>query len=331
MNTSKSRFLCLAAFASLALPFPASAVSTVDTSAPAAEPAAEARTESTTQFMKLSQNREGQPESLETASVRYVKGNGEDRVEVDLIGVVHVGEPGYYQSLNEKFESYDVLLYELVAPEGTRIPRGGQKSTNPLAILQRMATHFLNLQHQMEGIDYTKENFVHADLSPEEMAEAIRKRGDNALTLALSVTADLLRQANLEEMSNGGNSLTTGFQEIDPFALFLDPYGAAKMKRAMAVQFADLTSPGSGLGKTMETILIDDRNKAAMKVVEREIDNGHEKIGLFYGAAHMNDFEERLLDLGFERTDVTWLTAWDLTLKPTPTGFDKLFELFEVR
>ena len=39
-------------------------------------------------------------------------------VTIDLIGAVHIGEKAYYDKLNKEFEQYDVLLYELVAPEG---------------------------------------------------------------------------------------------------------------------------------------------------------------------------------------------------------------------
>ena len=47
-------------------------------------------------------------------------------VVVDLIGAVHVGEKAYYEALNKQFEDYDAVLYELVAPEGTRVPKGAK-------------------------------------------------------------------------------------------------------------------------------------------------------------------------------------------------------------
>ena len=81
---------------------------------------------------------------MQTAIVRYSKtgANGktpEGNVEVDLVGAVHIGDVAYYEQLNEYFKKYDALLYELVAPQGTRIPKGGKRETgNPLALLQQM-------------------------------------------------------------------------------------------------------------------------------------------------------------------------------------------------
>ena len=66
---------------------------------------------------------------LETSITRYELKNADGKtVTVDLIGAVHVGEKEYYEALNKRFEQYDSMLYELVAPEGTVIPKGGRAS-----------------------------------------------------------------------------------------------------------------------------------------------------------------------------------------------------------
>ena len=39
-------------------------------------------------------------------------------VTVDLIGAVHIGDVAYYAAAQRRFEQYDALLYELVAPKG---------------------------------------------------------------------------------------------------------------------------------------------------------------------------------------------------------------------
>src|SRR5687768_12285809 len=98
-------------------------------------------------------------------------------------------------------------------------------------------TLVLGLDLQTNCIDYTCSNFVDADLSPEEMAEAIEKRGDTPLTLALGIAADLLRQHNLQELKKKANpDAVKQPPDLDPFELFLDPQGPAKLKQAMAEQ-----------------------------------------------------------------------------------------------
>jgi hypothetical protein len=263
----------------------------------------------TGKFIRLQKNAD-QPTALQTATVRYVPASGEGNLVVDLVGVVHIGDRDYYQKLNKQFEQYDVLLYELVAPQGTRIPKGGKRdSDNPLALMQQMMKILLGLDSQVEQIDYTKKNFVHADLSPEQMAEAMKDRGEDALTLVLGVTTDMLRQQNLRERNKEKNPHQQ--PDLDFGNLLLDPDGAQKMKRMMAQQMAD--SADGGLGPTLNNLLIGDRNKAAMKVFQTQLASGKKKIGIFYGAAHMPDFDKRLReDFGLKRDGEQWLTAWDL-------------------
>jgi hypothetical protein len=264
------------------------------------------------QFLRVQRDAQGQPTALETATVRYVPASGEGDLVVDLIGVVHIADRTYYQQLNKQFERYDALLYELVAPPGTRIPRGGKRSSdNPIAMLQQLGKTMLELESQTELVDYSKKNFVHADLSPEQMAEAIRRRGDTGLTLFLSVMSDLLRQQNLQEMRR--KEVVQEEPELDLLGLLFDPGRATKLKRIMAEQLVDFASPAGGLGATLNTILITDRNQAAMKVFQRELAKGKKKIAIFYGVAHMPDFEERLQrDFGLKRQSEQWLTAWNL-------------------
>jgi hypothetical protein len=265
-------------------------------------------------FIRISRDMKNQPAALETAITRYRPASGEGDLVLDLISVVHVGDRGYYQKLNKHFEQYDVLLYELVAPEGTRIPKGGQRdSSNPLAWVQKIMTLVLDLDLQTDRIDYTRKNFVHADLSFEQMGEALKNRGEDGYTLTLSIIADVLRQQNLQAMKKPKTPAKE--EPVDILALLTDPAGASKMKRMMADQLADLDNIDA-LGKTINTILIDDRNQAAMKVFQRELAKGKKKIGIFYGAAHMPDFEKRLrADFGLRKVSEQWLPAWDLRLR----------------
>jgi hypothetical protein len=64
-----------------------------------------------------------------------------------------------------------------------------------------------------------------------------------------------------------------------------------------------------------------------MKVLQKELVGGKKKIAIFYGAAHMPDFERRLVeDFGMRRQGEEWLTAWDL--RPRPINLFRLLEQF---
>src|SRR4051794_8011465 len=95
--------------------------------APGSEKKVELKKPAPSKFIRIVKDKEGQPVSLDTATVRYVPATGEEGVVVDLVAVVHIGDRSYYEKLNKQFEQYDVVLYELVAPQGTRIPKGGRR------------------------------------------------------------------------------------------------------------------------------------------------------------------------------------------------------------
>jgi hypothetical protein len=274
-----------------------------------------------TQFIRIHHDDKKQPLALETAIVRYAPAGGKGDLEVDLVGAVHIGDKEYYKKLNKQFQQYDVVLYELVAQPGTVIPKGGRKKDDPLSLIMQVVKMVLDLELQTERIDYTKKNFVHADLSPEQMAEAIQKRGDDPVTLILGFTADMLRQMNVREQEANSQpqpkapaaNAPGSDLDLDFLSLILDQDGPKKLKRMLAKQLAGGESPTAGLGSTLNNILIVDRNEAAMKVFQKELVKGKKKIAIFYGAGHMPDFEKRLrLDFGLEKKSVQWLEAWDL-------------------
>jgi hypothetical protein len=284
-----------------------------------------------TKFLRIKRDKKDTPTAMETAIVRYVPASGEGGVTVDLVAAVHVGDRSYYDALNKQFDKYDVVLYELVAQEGTVIPKGGKREKgNPLALIQDLLKNVLDLESQVEQIDYTKKHFVHADLSPEKMKEAIKERGDDALTIGLGVAADFLRKQNLEQQKKEkGEAKPKKGEEDEPdlLAVLLDPKAAVKLKRQMAEQFESSGDDGA-LGPTIGTILVADRNKAALKVLSKEIAKGKKKIAIFYGAAHMPDFEKRLKeDFDLKKDKEEWVTAWDL--RPKRVGVPPLLKILE--
>jgi hypothetical protein len=294
-----------------------------------AEQPVEVKKTPATKFIRVQRDGNKEPTAMETAIVRYVPAQGDGKLTVDLIGVVHVGERDYYEKLNKHFEQYDVLLYELVAPQGTKVPKGGKRnSDNPLSMIQGMMQSVLGLESQLEHIDYTKKNFVHADLSPDEMKEAMKERGENVFTVTLGVITDMLKQQNLQERNKEKDKDKNPHQpDLDPLALLVDPDASNKLKKMMAQQMEDMESGVGGLGQTLNTILIADRNKAVMKVFQKELAAGKKKIGIFYGAAHMPDFEKRLRDdFGMKRDSDQWFTAWDMTKKNRGNALEDLLK-----
>ncbi len=256
-------------------------------------------------FLRIQRDESREPVALQTVIAKYVSASSARGVEIDLVAVVHIGEKAYYERLNKEFEQYDTVLYELVAPEGIKLPKtsGEQKSDNPLAMLQQGMKFVLRLEHQLEVVDYGKPNFIHADLSPEGMRRAMKERGDNEMTVFLGVVADFLRKKNL-----GADKPAPQIPDIS----LNDLLNPTKFRRMMAQQFED-AGGDVVLGRTVNQLLVEDRNKACMKVLQQQLAAGKKKIAIFYGAAHMPDFDKRLKeDFDMKRTTSEWIDAWSL-------------------
>ena len=263
-------------------------------------------------YIRISRDADENPLALQTAIVEFVPADPDKGdLRVDLIGAVHVGELSYYEALNKAFESYDVVLYELVAPDGTRVPKGGKSSGHPVAMLQNGLKGMLGLEHQLEQVDYSKENLLHADMSPEDFAKSMEDRNESFLGMFARMWGQAIAQQSTQKNRTS---------DIDVLAAMFSPNRSFAMKRVMAEQFENVEGVMEALeGKDGSTI-ITERNKVALKKLSEQIAAGKKKIAIFYGAGHLGDMEKRLLGDEFElkRSGEQWLDAWNLTKTPAP-------------
>jgi len=286
---------------------------------PAADLKAQAKDEQaeSPKFIRLRRDDNAKPLAMETAVIRFVS-PARPGVAVDLIGAVHIADKGYYDELNKLFESYEVLLYELVAPEGTKIPKEGRKGggAHPIGALQDGMGALLGLQHQLACIDYSKANFIHADMSPEEFSKTMASRGESFMQMFLRMMGQGMAQQAAGTQGAGSDAALL-------FALFSRDR-ATKLKIAMAEQFENLEGQLTVLDGPDGSTIITERNRKCFEVLDKQLKDGKKKIGVFYGAGHFPDMEKRLAaDFGMKRESEKWLTAWLLAQKradPPPAG-----------
>jgi hypothetical protein len=221
---------------------------------------------------------------------------------VDLVGAVHIGDRSYYQELNRLFAGYETVLYELVAPPNV-VPQPGQRTTHPISLLQRSMETVLNLDFQLDCIDYSKPNFVHADLSPEEFRKSMADRSESITRLLLR----LWGQGMAQQSSDPGRASDVAVL----WALFSKDR-ATELKRAMAVQFEDLEKATLALEGPKGSTIIDARNDRALSVLDTQLKAGKQRVAIFYGAAHLPDFDRKLRDLRYIATTTRWLVAWEM-------------------
>jgi hypothetical protein len=257
-------------------------------------------------FIRVTRDDQRQPLALETAISHYLgehpKGG---TVEVDLVAAIHVADAAYFEQLNRRFTGYDAVLYELVAPEGTRIPRDAPvASAHPVGMAQQGLTSLLGLAFQLESIDYTADNFRHADLSPAEFAESMDAKDESFAKMLLRIMGQSMA------MQAKQPAATSDFRLFS--ALFAEDR-ELQLKRIMAEQMTQMEELVEAFEGPGGSTLVSVRNERAVDVLEREIAAGKRKLAIFYGAAHMPDMARRLKDrLDLQLDQQTWLAAWDL-------------------
>jgi hypothetical protein len=260
------------------------------------------------EYLRISRGPSGQPLALETAIAKFVSGPQAKypKVEVDLVGAVHIATSEYYGELNKRFREYDTVLYELVAEEGTRVTKEqATAGRSPVSALQVGMKDLLELDFQLEKIDYHAKNFQHADMTPAEFAEDMKDRGDSMVqTMFRMMGAGLAMQAS----GKGGDA--------GLLLALVAPDRSRQLRRAMAKQFQELEATTIGMAaEDGRSTLITERNAKAFKVLAAELAAGKRKIAVFYGAGHLPDMGQKLVqDFGLVSVPekIEYLEAWDL-------------------
>jgi hypothetical protein len=247
--------------------------------------------------------------TLQVAEMAYKNDAG---VVVHLVGAVHIAEPAFYHGLNDEFKTYDALLYEMVKPRGAGVPHPGQAPASAIGMFQHWMKDVLKLDYQLDDVDYTAPNFVHADLDWETFEAMQSQRGESMFTIMLQSMLHSMAQQTAGQ--NRGKDLGL----IDLVVMLQAPDRARQMKLMIAQQFGDLEDQMSGLTGPDGSVIISERNKKALSVLQETIDSGKKNVAIFYGAAHLADMSERLAAMGFKPDgSPTWHVAWDMTTPPT--------------
>ncbi len=241
--------------------------------------------------------------ALQVSIVRYQPRMGGEQY-VDLVGAVHVGDKQYYQDLNELFKDYDAVLYELVAPEGTYIPKGGVKDKSWLSSIQVGMKDILGLSFQMEEVDYTQQHFVHADFTPQEFSASMEAKGESVFSMVFK-----LWRASVSQQLTG----QAGTSDFDLMMALFSSDRQNALKNIMAKELSN----SDGIMKALEgpegSTLVAERNKKALQVLRKEMGKTHKSFAIFYGAAHLPDFHQRLVsDFDMVPVSTRWVDAWKL-------------------
>jgi hypothetical protein len=235
--------------------------------------------------------------------------------QVDLIGVVHIADDAYFQLLNQRFDAYDSVLFELVGdpqrltetPPQVLKQQAEREYTGALSTLQQTAGRYLNLTFQLGAIDYTRKNMVHADTSAAEFAQMQRERGENLLTL-------FLRAMNAQFSSGPHNAAMYEFNTFALIRMLLSPDSATEFKKALARVFDQAESMTAIMEGAGGSVVLTGRNDVAVAKLREVLANRKQRrVAVFYGSGHMPGIEAILIGkLDAKVTGEEWLAAWTM-------------------
>lgn len=256
-------------------------------------------------FLRVERNDRGDVIALKTPIVRFLPKQG-DSPTVDLVGAVHIADKSYFEQLNGLFKAYDAVLFELVAAEGTQVPKDREKrgAPSPVTSVQQGMKSMLDLSFQLDCIDYSAANFIHADMSPEEFSRSMKDRGESFSQMFFRMLGQNMAMQGRTTRSN-----------VSVLSLLFSRDRNVHLKRMLAEQFDDLDGQMELFDGPDGSTIITERNKKAFEVLARELKTGKKRLAVFYGAGHLPDMERRLLADGYRRDTERWITAWSLGLE----------------
>ena len=279
----------------------------------------------TPQYIRIRKNDRKLAVAMETAVVTFSNSPKFPGSTVDLIGAVHLGEPEYYDQLNELFKEYDVVLFEAVMPEeavrnGLRPGKeeGARRGNladeedwndakigfTAISVVQLGMKDALGMEFQLSGVDYTPDNFVHADMTAEEFEESMKTRGESFSGMLLS---EMGKSVSSQQKQN---ALATNLDMM--FSAFSSDRAYA-IRRIAANQLAKAGETEAFATADGTSTIITERNRKCLAVLDQQLKKKQRKIGIFYGAGHFADMEKRMLqDFEFSRTAEDWIVAWHL-------------------
>lgn len=232
-----------------------------------------------------------------------------------LVGAVHIADPAFYREIQSVLDRADVVLFEGVgeSPDDFKRDPALRKKDH----LYTRVAEALGLVTQFEGIDYRRDHFVNADLTPRQMLALLDADIAKGGAEAEAAKAAKAQFGELTDMMKGGGSGMTGMM-VDMMLGFIK--GSPKMRATVLLMLASadgeqgLGMPGKG-GARLGRLILEDRNAAVLEAVRAKVaELGPDRtVAVFYGAAHLRGLEDSLVRrLGYVPDSTRWLTAFEV-------------------
>ncbi len=257
------------------------------------------------------------------------------KLKVTLLGVSHVGDLSFYNSVQERLDAADLVLFEGVGwGDGPSKAKPGK--TSGVGELQDSLADSMGLVFQLRAIRYDRPHFRNSDMSLRAFTDSMsgkkskpdkKKVGEKEAgkpgKAPPKEKEDLAAQEVMRALS--GDSVVFSFVSGALKIFGKSPKFRELMKLAMVETLGsiggDVSSLAKAAGPGMEKfmrIALEKRNAIVIKDLKKILKGkeGHGDVVVFYGAAHMPDIERQLADkFGFAPAEEKWLPAFGVNPK----------------
>ena len=252
---------------------------------------------------------------------------------LSLVGVAHIGEQEYYKAVQTYLAGVDCVLYEGVGFYQTKADRQKKKAgagqfgkAQAKDASQYKIAEALGLSFQLSEINYDQKHFYNSDLSLMEFMEYFQPGSKNSL-----ITGDAAKDKEAKQFMAimAGSHLATNILQgvLKIFGKSPKFQGMGKLVLietlgSMGNEMGNLKNMPESVTELMKLILTK-RNTVVLqdfKVFLKKKDL--ESIAIFYGAAHMADFEKKLCkSYKYEPAETKWLTC--ISVNPENSGLSQ--------
>lgn len=256
--------------------------------------------------------------SLQTGSRLFRRAGGPD---VDLVGAVHIAEPGYYHQIQRRLDRADLVLYEKVIDERTRqhdpavVAKAQERSA-----YGRLASS-LGLAMQTACIDYQRPHFRRSDMTIQEMFAMLEREMASGRDEEAAASA----HASMKRMERALGGRSPAINSV----LWMVGNSRSLQSRlrldlvALGLPDRDAENP-LRQSPRLRQLIEDNRNEHVMRDLQGVLrgPEPHRRIAVFYGSAHLTDLEKRLRSMGYRpAAPIEWHTA--VTSQPHAEGIPR--------
>lgn len=238
--------------------------------------------------------------------------------QIQMVGVSHIGSENYYRGLQELLDAADIVLYEGVDGDLPQFRTSSEEQSPERSNLQANLARALGLVFQLHHIAYDRDHFINSDLTSEQLLALFEgKEMPEVDAAARAELENLLEHMEQATVSGQAAAAALEFLSLRPGYSRAMRWGVVMMLGSVSGNVAEYPGLPDHI-RTLMKVLIDRRNEKVMGDIHAQLKTlpVDGTLAVFYGAAHMHDFEERLKEeLAAELVETEWRTAFSGNLR----------------